>query len=48
MGPSTSGLVMCFIPLGLVIIGFVVAAYFTNKQATAAYLRVDPAAAKDE
>jgi hypothetical protein len=48
MGPSTSGLVMCFIPLGLVIIGFVVAAYFTNKQATAAYLRVDPASVKDE
>ncbi len=48
MGPSTSGLVMCYIPLALVIIGFVVAAYYTNKQATAAYLRVDPTTVKDE
>ena len=48
MGISTSGLVMCFIPLGLVLIGFIVAAYFTNKQATGAYLRIDPASVKDE
>lgn len=48
MGPSTSGLLLCFVPLALVITGFIVAAYFTNKQATGAYLRTDPAAAKDE
>lgn len=41
-GISTSGLVLCFIPLALVIVGFVVAAYFTNRQATDTYLRVEP------
>ncbi|MFN5061051.1 MAG: hypothetical protein ACK5GU_14155 [Chloroflexota bacterium] len=42
MGTSTSGLILCFVPLALVITGFIVASYFTNKQATATYLRVEP------
>jgi len=42
MGTSTSGLILCFVPLALVIIGFIVASYYTNKQATGTYLRVEP------
>lgn len=46
-GISTSGLVLCFVPLALVIVGFIVAAYFTNRQATDTYLRVDPNSSDD-
>jgi hypothetical protein len=48
MGPSTSGLILCFVPLAIVIVGFIVSAYFTNKQATDTYLRVDPTTVRDE
>lgn len=41
--PVYSGYALCFIPLAAVIIGFIVAARFTDKQATANYLRLDPA-----
>lgn len=47
-GPSTSAYILCFVPLALVIIGFITAAYFTNRQATQSYLRVDPNSIKDE
>jgi hypothetical protein len=48
MLPSTSGLILCFVPLAIVIVGFIVAAYYTNKQATATYLRVDPTTVSDD
>lgn len=47
-GISTSGIVLCFVPLALVIIGFVVAAYYTNQQATETYARVDPATVQED
>ncbi len=47
-GISTSGIVLCFVPLALVIVGFVVAAYYTNRQATETYARIDPATAQDD
>ena len=47
-GISTSGLLFCFVPLALVIIGFIVAAYFTNKQSTQTYVRVDPNTVSDD
>ena len=38
-----SGYALCFIPLAAVIIGFIIAARYTDRQATATYLRVLPA-----
>jgi hypothetical protein len=42
-----SGYVLCFLPLAAVIIGFIVAARATDRQATSTYLRVLPAKGKD-
>jgi hypothetical protein len=46
--PSASGVVICFLPLAAVIIGFIVAARYTDKQATATYARLDPAKSNEE
>jgi cytochrome c-type biogenesis protein CcmH/NrfF len=46
--PTISGIVLCFLPLAVVIIGFIVAARVTDQQATDAYLRLDPAKSNDE
>jgi cytochrome c-type biogenesis protein CcmH/NrfF len=46
--PSISGIVLCFFPLALVIVGFIVAARFTDKAATSSYLRLDPKSANEE
>ena len=43
-----SAIVLCFLPLAVVIIGFIVAARATDKQATEAYLRLDPTKTNDE
>jgi hypothetical protein len=43
-----SGYVLCFIPLAAVIIGFIVAARFTDGQATRTYLRILPKETRDE
>jgi cytochrome c-type biogenesis protein CcmH/NrfF len=37
-----SGYLLCFIPLALVIIGFIVAARFTDQHATRPYRRLQP------
>ena len=37
-----SGFALCFIPLVTVILGFIVAARFTDRQETATYLRILP------
>jgi Lamin Tail Domain len=37
-----SGYILCFLPLAAVIIGFIVAARATDRQATATYLRILP------
>jgi hypothetical protein len=37
-----SGYALCFIPLVTVILGFIVAARFTDLQATSTYLRILP------
>jgi len=37
---TASGFILCFLPLGLVIAGFIVAARFTDRQATATYQRL--------
>lgn len=38
-----SGYLLCFIPLAAVILGFIIAARYTDRQATSTYLRVLPA-----
>ncbi len=43
-----SGYALCFIPLVAVILGFIVAAVFTDRQATSTYLRVLPKDAAEE
>jgi cytochrome c-type biogenesis protein CcmH/NrfF len=43
-----SAFVLCFLPLAVVIIGFIVAARATDRQATAPYLRLDPAKSNEE
>ncbi len=45
--PVWSGYALCFVPLAAVILGFIIAARFTDKQATSAYLRLDPAKANE-
>jgi hypothetical protein len=42
-----SGYILCFLPLAAVIIGFIVAARATDRQATATYLRILPAKNND-
>ena len=37
-----SGFVICFFPLAAVILGFIIAARFTDRQATATYQRLPP------
>ncbi|HMO56850.1 MAG TPA: hypothetical protein PKA05_20685 [Roseiflexaceae bacterium] len=37
-----SGYVLCFFPLAAVILGFILAARLTDRQATATYRRVPP------
>ncbi|MDZ4722062.1 MAG: hypothetical protein SH847_26675 [Roseiflexaceae bacterium] len=37
-----SGYALCFIPLVTVILGFIIAARFTDRQATSTYLRILP------
>ncbi len=37
-----SGLLICFIPLLTIILGFIVAARYTDRQATDTYLRILP------
>jgi cytochrome c-type biogenesis protein CcmH/NrfF len=43
-----SAFVLCFLPLAVTIIGFIVAARATDRQATAPYLRLDPAKSNEE
>ncbi|NWG19514.1 MAG: hypothetical protein HXY39_04225 [Chloroflexi bacterium] len=45
--PVWSGYAVCFIPLAAVILGFIIAARFTDKQATSTYRRLDPAKANE-
>lgn len=40
--PPISAFLLCFIPLALVIVGFIVAGKFTDGQATSSYLRILP------
>ncbi|GAB4111681.1 MAG: hypothetical protein Fur005_07070 [Roseiflexaceae bacterium] len=42
MSIPISGFALCFIPLAVVIIGFIVAARFTDGQATSTYMRILP------
>jgi Flp pilus assembly protein TadB len=35
-----SGYVLCFLPLAIVIVGFIIAARFTNLRATSTYQRL--------
>jgi hypothetical protein len=37
-----SGFALCFIPLVIVIVGFIVFARFTDRRATGTYLRILP------
>lgn len=37
-----SGFLLCLIPLALVIVGFIVAARLTDRQATSTYSRIMP------
>jgi len=45
--PEWTGYLICFGPLAAVILGFIIAARFTDKQATSAYLRLDPEKANE-
>ncbi|MEN9937139.1 MAG: hypothetical protein RLZZ387_3718 [Chloroflexota bacterium] len=46
--PPPSAFMLCFLPLAIVILGFIFAARVTDKQATDTYLRLDPAKSNDE